>query len=136
MKRFKSSSNTVEYVQEKTQKSKKNKKKKKRPHYYESYSSFIPQNQKNGVKISYPVNNFDLSQYVIGPDKSKASYDLYGVVQHYGDVFFGHYTAMCKNDITQKWYEYNDSRVTEISDEAEIEDNQAAYLLFYKLHNI
>ena len=136
LKRFKSSSNTVEYVQEKTQKSKKNKKKKKRAHYYESYSSFIPQNQKNGVKISYPVNNLDLSKYVIGPDKSKASYDLYGVVQHYGDVFFGHYTSMCKNDITQKWYEYNDSRVTEIKDKTEIEDNQAAYLLFYKLHNI
>ena len=135
LKRFKSSCNTVEYVQEKTQKSKKNKKKKKRPHY-ESYSSFIPQNQKNGVKISYPVNNLDLSKYVIGPDKSKASYDLYGVVQHYGDVFFGHYTSMCKNDITQKWYEYNDSRVTEIKDKTEIEDNQAAYLLFYKLHNI
>ena len=135
LKRFKSSCNTVEYVQEKTQKSKKNKKKKKRPHY-ESYSSFIPQNQKNGVKISYPVNNLDLSKYVIGPDKSKASYDLYGVVQHYGDVFFGHYTSMCKNDITQKWYEYNDSRVTEIKDKTEIEDNQAAYLLFYKLNNI
>ena len=136
LKRFKSSSNTIEYVQENTQKNKKNKRKKKRTQHYDSYFSFIPQNQKNGVKISYPVNNFDLSQYVIGPDKSKASYDLYGVVQHYGDVFFGHYTAMCKNDITQKWYEYNDSRVTEISDEAEIEDNQAAYLLFYKLHNI
>ena len=135
LKRFKSSCNTIEYVQEKTQKSKKNKKKKKRPHY-ESYSSFIPQNQKNGVKISYPVNNLDLSKYVIGPDKSKASYDLYGVVQHYGDVFFGHYTSMCKNDITQKWYEYNDSRVTEIKDKTEIEDNQAAYLLFYKLNNI
>ena len=135
LKRFKSSCNTVEYVQEKTQKSKKNKKKKKRPHY-ESYSSFIPQNQKNGVKISYPVNNLDLSKHVIGPDKGKASYDLYGVVQHYGDVLFGHYTSMCKNDITQKWYEYNDSRVTEIKDKTEIEDNQAAYLLFYKLHNI
>ena len=48
--------------------------------------------------------------------KSKCIYDLYGVVNHHGNVNFGHYTAYCKNWKTGKWYDFNDSMVSEIDE--------------------
>lgn len=35
-------------------------------------------------------------------------YDLYSVVNHFGNLNGGHYTAFSKN-IDGKWYHYNDS---------------------------
>ena len=47
---------------------------------------------------------------------------------------FGHYTAFCKNPATENWYEFDDSRVTQISEtnlKSRICSN-AAYNLFYR----
>jgi len=49
-------------------------------------------------------------------EKPKLIYDLYGVVNHSGVIGFGHYYAYCKNKKTGKWYEHNDSSVSEISE--------------------
>lgn len=38
-------------------------------------------------------------------------YDLVGIVNHSGDIDFGHYTAECRNPINKKWYTFNDSSV-------------------------
>lgn len=40
--------------------------------------------------------------YVIlaNKDKKDMIYDLYGVVNHYGTMFGGHYTAYCRNFIS------------------------------------
>ena len=67
-------------------------------------------------------------------NNQNAVYDLYGVIQHFGGVSFGHYIALCKNEINNKWYEYDDGNIVEKSIE-EVEDNPSAYLLFYKLKN-
>ena len=83
--------------------------------------------RKNEVFISYPINNLDLSDYVIGPNKNKAIYNLYGVVEHFGGLSQGHYIAKCKN--FGKWYQFNDSDVDEINDNIV---SKNAYLLFYK----
>ncbi len=83
--------------------------------------------RKNEVFISYPINNLDLSDYVIGPNKEKAFYNLYGVVEHFGGLSQGHYIAKCKN--LGKWYQFNDSEVEEINDNIVTKN---AYLLFYK----
>lgn len=42
----------------------------------------------------------------------------------------GHYTAYAKNAKTGKWYEYDDSRVTEITEKKIV--TSAAYVLFYR----
>ena len=42
---------------------------------------------------------------------------------------FGHYTAYCMNPETGKWYDYNDSSVTQHSDNVV---TNAAYVLYYK----
>jgi ubiquitin C-terminal hydrolase len=41
----------------------------------------------------------------------------------------GHYTAVCKNELYNKWYEFDDHRVCEISDNDVC--SGAAYVLFY-----
>jgi ubiquitin carboxyl-terminal hydrolase 4/11/15 len=56
-------------------------------------------------------------------------YDLFGVVNHFGPLGFGHYTAFIKNN--NKWWSMNDSHVSEETNpENLITEN--AYILFYK----
>lgn len=49
---------------------------------------------------------------------------------HYGSLSFGHYTAYCKNYQTGKWYDYNDSSVSEVDSLSEIV-SPGAYVLYY-----
>jgi ubiquitin C-terminal hydrolase len=61
----------------------------------------------------------------------KCVYELYAVCNHIGsDMGSGHYTAHCKNSVNKKWYNYDDTMVKEISEDAIITPN--AYILFYK----
>ena len=48
---------------------------------------------------------------------------------HFGDLDGGHYTAFCKNSVTQAWYSFYDTRVSEIPDTSV--QTATAYLLFY-----
>ena len=42
-------------------------------------------------------------------------YDLIGVVNHYGGLGGGHYTAYCKHEPSSgKWYDFDDSRVSSL----------------------
>jgi len=65
--------------------------------------------------------------------KSSCIYDLFGVVNHSGSVNFGHYTANCKNWKDGKWYNFNDSFVSEVSEKDIV--SRSAYLLFYERKN-
>ena len=85
--------------------------------------------EKNEDKVEFPINNLDMKDFVIGPDKDHSKYDLFAVNQHYSSsTGFGHYTAICKND--GKWYSYDDSNCSETS-ESEIQPS-TAYILFYR----
>ena len=84
--------------------------------------------EKNEDEVEFPINNMDLKNFVIGPDKDHSKYDLFAVSQHYGSTGFGHYTAVCKND--GKWFSYNDSSCHE-TNENECQSS-AAYVLFYR----
>jgi ubiquitin C-terminal hydrolase len=44
------------------------------------------------------------------PEGKKLIYNCYGVINHYGSMHFGHYTAYAKNN--GKWYCYDDSTTT------------------------
>ena len=66
------------------------------------------------------------------PDKNFSKYDLFAVSQHYGGTDGGHYTAICKN-VDGKWYNYDDSQVTEASPSQVV--SSAAYVLFYRRQN-
>ncbi|XP_012400867.1 inactive ubiquitin carboxyl-terminal hydrolase 50 isoform X2 [Antechinus flavipes] len=79
--------------------------------------------------IHYPLNNLDLSPYIYPLFRKHPKYSLCGVVNHFGDLDGGHYTAFCKNTVNQTWYSFDDTRVCEIPDSAV--QTAAAYLLFY-----
>jgi len=84
--------------------------------------------EKNDENILFPINNLDLKEFIVGPDKEHSVYDLFAVSQHYGGTGFGHYTAVCKN--FGNWYSYNDSSVHSISTSDIV--SSAAYVLFYR----
>jgi ubiquitin carboxyl-terminal hydrolase 4/11/15 len=83
--------------------------------------------EKVTASIDFPLFNFSLkSNY----------YDLYGIVNHYGTLSSGHYTATCAGPAgtseSVAWYLYNDHQVVPIS-EREIQTfSKSCYVLFYK----
>ncbi|KAJ7994594.1 hypothetical protein DPEC_G00251090 [Dallia pectoralis] len=85
--------------------------------------------QKLQTTVDLPLENLDLSQYVIGPRTSLKKYNLFGVSNHYGGLDGGHYTAFCKNAVKQRWYKFDDHEVSEISTSSV--KSAAAYILFY-----
>lgn len=96
------------------------------------FKRFNSRNQKNQILITFPLDNLDLSNYVIGYKKNSYIYELYGVCNHSGNVLGGHYTAYVKN-ANNKWYHFNDTTISEIS-ESNISSivSPRAYCLFYR----
>lgn len=84
---------------------------------------------KNKISVTFPLDNLDLTPFVVGYKKTNYQYELYGVCNHSGGVMGGHYTAYVKN-ANGKWYHFNDTQVIEISDESIV--SPMAYVLFYR----
>lgn len=80
--------------------------------------------------ITFPIKNLNLSKYYQGNDEVP-KYDLYGIVNHYGSLSYGHYIAYCKEWEKDKWYEYDDSNVVDINEKNIV--TEGAYILFYKM---
>lgn len=89
--------------------------------------------EKLDIVIDFPTTGLDMSPFLKGaPPEGKAPvYDLYGVSNHFGGMGGGHYTAYTRSAIDGKWYNCDDSSVTEVSP-SRIK-SRAAYLLFYQL---
>ena len=98
------------------------------------FKRFNSRNQKNQIFINFPLDNLDLSEYVIGYKKKSYVYELYGICNHSGSVYGGHYTSYVKN-ANGKWYHFNDTIVTEVS-LVEAIVSAKAYVLFYRKKQI
>jgi ubiquitin C-terminal hydrolase len=101
------------------------------------FKRFNSRNQKNQILIDFPLDNLNLTKYVIGYKKNSYKYELYGVCNHSGGVMGGHYTAYIKN-ANGKWYHFNDTSVQEVPLVSSIVSPKA-YCLFYRkkqFHNI
>jgi ubiquitin carboxyl-terminal hydrolase 2/21 len=85
---------------------------------------------KNQIHVTFPIDELDLSPYVIGYKKDNYKYELYGVCNHSGSTMGGHYTAFVKN-ANGKWYHFNDTSVSEIGVPESI-ITPKAYVLFYR----
>uniref|UniRef100_A0A670JS51 Ubiquitin carboxyl-terminal hydrolase n=1 Tax=Podarcis muralis TaxID=64176 RepID=A0A670JS51_PODMU len=85
--------------------------------------------QKLQSSVDFPLENLDLSQYVIGPKSNLKRYNLFAVSNHYGGLDGGHYTAYCKNAAKQRWFKFDDHEVSDIS--ASSVKSSAAYILLY-----
>eukprot|EP00794_Sanderia_malayensis_P008895 gene8895-9846_t len=72
--------------------------------------------------------------YSLPPEPVDCIYDLFAACNHIGPyITSGHYTANCKNVVNGKWYCFDDSEVTPLSEEQVC--TRSAYLLFYQKRN-
>lgn len=93
-----------------------------------SYSSKI------SSPVIFPLTGLDMRQYLHKDCKSQVStYDLSAVICHHGTVGSGHYICYAKHAPTDKWFEYDDQTVTQVSPETV--QNCEAYVLFYQKNN-
>ena len=82
------------------------------------------------VKMNYPPT-LEINSY-LETNKSPNNYELFGVITHLGlSGPGGHFIAFSKNPIDNKWYRYNDDKVTE-ADTFNIHNEGIAYILFYR----
>ena len=84
---------------------------------------------KNSTFVNYN-ESLNLKDFVVGPDKDKSIYNLYGIIIHKEYMNGGHYIAYCKNQ--GKWCIYDDEKVSFCDNPV----SKDAYLLFYKRKNI
>lgn len=85
--------------------------------------------RKNSVLVDFPLKDLNLQSLVYG-QPLEASYDLFGVSNHIGEMGGGHYTAFCKGK-EGGWNQFDDEYVRPIDDKGVVSD--MAYLLFYRL---
>jgi len=79
--------------------------------------------------VLFPLQGFDASPYCVNPEKNTL-YDLVAVINHRGSLSGGHYVAYAKNHKNDKWYEFDDKTVTEVTED--IVKGVEAYVLFFQ----
>jgi hypothetical protein len=93
----------------------------------------------NGKKINnlidFPIDDLDLTQYVLSKknDPNNYIYNLYAINYHNGDIQNGHYWTSVRN-IDNNWYILNDGHVSKYNNNSDMKMNLVtadAYLLFY-----
>ena len=67
-------------------------------------------------------------------ENKNLDYKLYGVINHFGNISFGHYNSLIKLNDIKKWVCFDDKNVTQLDKELHKISN--AYILIYQLNNI
>ncbi|KHN12181.1 Ubiquitin carboxyl-terminal hydrolase 5 [Glycine soja] len=81
--------------------------------------------------VNFPIHDFDLTNYIANKNNSRRQlYELYALTNHYGSMGSGHYTAHIKLLDENRWYNFDDSHISLISED-EV-NTAAAYVLFYR----
>jgi len=86
--------------------------------------------------VSFPLDSLSLDAFMHerSPDHG-GKYKLYGVVNHLGNLDSGHYIALVYNEHLKCWLQYNDSKISKVSDKDMLEFSRKSsepYILFYK----
>uniref|UniRef100_A0A8D2ZSB3 ubiquitinyl hydrolase 1 n=1 Tax=Scophthalmus maximus TaxID=52904 RepID=A0A8D2ZSB3_SCOMX len=96
-----------------------------------SFRSFIWRDKINDM-VDFPVRNLDLSKFCIGQKDEMQQppiYDLYAVINHYGGMIGGHYTAYAPPAKRQE----QPATVTMVEESQVV--TRYAYVLFYRRRN-
>lgn len=81
--------------------------------------------------VNFPIHDFDLTNYIANKNNTRRQlYELYALTNHYGSMGSGHYTAHIKLLDENRWYNFDDSHISLISED-EV-NTAAAYVLFYR----
>ncbi len=90
------------------------------------------------IPVKVPLHELDINRYISNSDKqafqkvfdsSNFQYNLYASVFHFGRLDVGHYFSMSKRK--EKWYRFNDERIS-LAGEVKEEDFNQAYILFFR----
>jgi len=85
--------------------------------------------------VDFPINNLKLDDLtdVMSESYEGASptYNLFGISNHSGTAYSGHYIAQCKHPFTNQWHEFNDSSVYLLNEKSRIISSNA-YVPFYE----
>ena len=91
---------------------------------------------KNKIYMPSSINydeEIDISKYVSLNVGKSNKYKIIGICSHLGDSgMYGHYVAYCKNNKDKKWYEFNDSFVSETNSNKIKYTGGTPYLLLYE----
>jgi len=76
-----------------------------------------------------------MSSFVLS-EKQKTTtsllYDCYAVSNHFGSAGFGHYTAYAMNPFSKQWYNFDDSRLSQVNTQKHQIQSGSAYNLFFR----
>jgi ubiquitin carboxyl-terminal hydrolase 8 len=95
---------------------------------------------KNQTLVDFPTDCLDLGAYLPAIEENQmcdpsvpALYDLFGVINHFGTLGFGHYTALARkwdeSSLSTAWTLFDDSNTRRIKESVV---SPAAYVLFYR----
>jgi ubiquitin carboxyl-terminal hydrolase 4/11/15 len=92
------------------------------------------------TSVRFPLDGLDMSEHcasdgtVFVDERAPAVYDLYGVVNHFGRLGFGHYTAFARewNELGEMgdWTLFDDSSTSRVDGNSVV--SPSAYVLFYR----
>lgn len=86
--------------------------------------------------VTFPIKGLDMSPFCIRQQSEPLIYDLFGVVNHHGSLFGGHYTSYVQlmdengGDSDFGWRLCDDSHVTSVRSEKEVV-TRSSYVMFY-----
>lgn len=81
--------------------------------------------------VSFPLKGLNMKEFLHKDCVSGVTmYDLISVICHHGTAGAGHYTCYAYNELSAKWFEFDDQSVTEVP--SDTVKNCEAYVLFYK----
>ncbi|CAF3405858.1 unnamed protein product [Rotaria socialis] len=90
---------------------------------------------KLNTHVDFPIINLKLDDLADVMSTSYEgpvpTYNLFGISNHSGTAYSGHYTAQCKHPFTNQWHEFNDSSVYSLSEKSRFISSNA-YVLFYE----
>ncbi|KAG2549741.1 hypothetical protein PVAP13_9KG261500 [Panicum virgatum] len=95
-----------------------------------SYSRYMK--NKLDTFVNFPIHDLNMSKYVkqMSRGDQQPMYELYAVINHYGGLGGGHYSAYAKLVEEDNWYHFDDSHVSSVNEDAI--RTSAAYVLFYR----
>ena len=87
--------------------------------------------RKKQSNVQFPLDNLDMSPFVINKEARYRhhQYHLYGVVNHFGSMESGHYTAFCRGATSGRWHRFDDHEVYQLNSGGV--QSFAGYILFY-----
>ncbi|XP_014278270.1 ubiquitin carboxyl-terminal hydrolase 8 [Halyomorpha halys] len=87
--------------------------------------------QKKENLVTYPLEDLDMERFTIrGSEQRYKRYNLYAMSTHTGTLRAGHYKAICRNHVTNKWHMFDDQTVEALPAHS-VRNNPEVYILFY-----